>query len=69
MITVGSTVRTRDGSFEGRVLGRHGAANGVGGSYEYKSLPGNLNIQVYMVVNDAGEVRLFIGSALALVED
>lgn len=69
MIEVGSRVRHASGEFEGRVLGRHGSGSGVGGSYEYRSLPENLNVQVYWVVNDdSGEVRAFVGSALELVK-
>lgn len=67
MIEVGSRIRTNDGSFEGRVLGRHGSAGGVGGSYEYRSLPEDLNISVYAVLHETtGEVRFYVGSALKL---
>lgn len=66
MIEVGSVVRTKDGSFEGKVLGRHGAS-GVGGSYEYRSLPEDPNVQVYSVVSDSGEVRAFTAQAIELV--
>lgn len=66
MIEIGSRVRVADGSFEGRVLGKHGMASGVGGSYEYRSLPEDLNIAVYAVLGESGEVKFFVGSALEL---
>lgn len=67
MIEVGSKVRTVDGSFEGRVLGKHGAASGVGGSHEYRSLPEDLNVALYAVLHEASdEVRHYVGSALEL---
>lgn len=67
MIEVGSKVRSIDRDFSGRVLGRHGVASGVGGSYEYRSLPEDLNIAVYAVVDDAsGQVRHYVGSAIEL---
>lgn len=66
MIEVGDSVRTVNGEFSGRVLGRHGAANGVGGAFEYRSLPDDLNLAVYAVLNtDTGEVRYFVRTALA----
>ncbi|MDQ1215733.1 hypothetical protein QE411_000588 [Microbacterium arborescens] len=67
MIEVGSYVRATSGNFEGRVLGRHGIASGPGGASEYRSLPGDLNIPVYWVVNNAGEVRLFTDTGIELV--
>jgi hypothetical protein len=51
------------------VLGRHGAASGVGGSYEYRSLSEDLNIGLYAVLHNAsGEVRHYVGSALELID-
>ncbi|WP_307221841.1 hypothetical protein [Microbacterium arborescens] len=49
------------------MLGRHGIASGPGGASEYRSLPGDLNIPVYWVVNNAGEVRLFTDTGIELV--
>jgi hypothetical protein len=63
MIEVGTAVKASEG-FMGRVLGRHGSV-GAGGAFEYRSLPEDLNVAVYAVLNDeTGEVRFFTSAAL-----
>jgi hypothetical protein len=66
MIEVGDTVRTLNGKFEGRVMGEHGRL-GTGGASRFKSLPEDLNISVYTVINSDGEIRQFAASALEKV--
>ncbi len=69
MIEVGSLVRHKPSGFVGRVLGRHGSVHGVGGSYEFRSLPNDPNVMVYWVLNEeSGEVRGFVPPILELVE-
>jgi|GEM_PF-3060204 len=63
MIEVGDRVRTVDGQFEGRVLGKHGRL-GAGGAGEYWSLPDDMNLTIYALINDAGEVRYFSAAAI-----
>lgn len=66
MIEVGDIVSALGGQFVGRVLGRHGST-GVGGSYEFRSLPDDLNLMVYAVISKEGEVRYFSDSAITTV--
>lgn len=66
MIEVGDTVRTLNGKFEGRVLGEHGRL-GAGGASRFKSLPEDLNISIYAVIDGDGEVRYFAAAALEKV--
>ncbi len=68
MIEVGSRVRSKSGDFQGRVLGRHGSS-GVGGASEYRSLPDNLNLSIYSVLNDDGEIRQYTREGIELVSD
>lgn len=67
MIEVGDKVRTTDGAFEGRVLGEHGRL-GAGGASRFRSLPEDLNISVYAVIGESGEVRQFASHALERVD-
>ena len=70
MIEVGSLVRHKPSGFVGRVLGRHGSVHGVGGSYEFRSLPNDPNVMGSdRVLNEeSGEVRGFVPPILELVE-
>lgn len=65
MIEIGARVTSKAGDFSGRVLGRHGTTSGVGGAFHYQSLPDDVNVAVYQVLNDeTGEVRQFTLSGL-----
>ena len=44
-------------------MGEYGRL-GVGGSSRFMSLPEDLNISVYTVINSDGEIRQFAASAL-----
>lgn len=69
MISPGDRVVAREVPFQGQVLGRHGVTS-EGGGFEYRSLPGNLNIPIYAVLNpDTGEVRFFSAEAIEPVVD
>ena len=64
MISPGDRVVVHKASFHGRVLGRHGSTS-VGSGFEYRSLPENLNVPIYAVLNeDTGEVRYFTAESI-----
>lgn len=64
MISPGDRVVVHRASFHGRVLGRHGAMS-AGGAFEYRSLPENLNLPIYAVLDEeTGEVRYFAADAI-----
>jgi len=68
MISSGEHVVARKAAFQGRVLGRHGVTSG--GAFDYRSLPENLNVAIYAVLNgDTGEVRFFTAEAIEPAED
>jgi len=65
MIKVGDSVKARSGDFSGRVLASHGAEV----AFSYQSLPENLNIAVFAVLNESsGEIRHFTREGLLLIE-
>ncbi|MBF4575196.1 hypothetical protein [Frondihabitans sp. VKM Ac-2883] len=65
MIKVGDSVTSRNGDFSGRVLGTHGA----GAAFSYQSLPEDLNIAVFAVLDkSSGEIRHFTREGLVLTE-
>lgn len=69
MISPGDRVVAHKASFEGRVLGRHGSVS-AGSGFEYRSLPKNLNVPIYAVLNDdTGEVRYCTASAIEPAND
>lgn len=69
MISPGDHVVALKASFHGRVLGPHGLTS-AGSGFEYRSLPENLNVAVYTVLNEeTGEVRQFTGEALERAPD
>ena len=68
MIEVGDTVRTLNGKVTGRLLGEHGRL-GAGGASSFKSLPEDLNIAVYTVLDGDGEVGQFAASVLEKVSE
>jgi hypothetical protein len=68
MMSPGERVIARKAAFQGRVLGRHGANSGPG--FEYRSLPENLNVQIYAVLNaETGEVRFFTAEGIEPIQD
>lgn len=69
MISPGGRVVARKVSFQGRVLGRHGSTS-EGRGFECRSLPEDLNVPVYAVLNnDTGEVRFFTAEAIEPLDD
>lgn len=69
MISPGDRVVAHKVSFHGRVLGRHGSTS-AGSGFEYRSLPENLNVAVFAVLNDdTGEIRYFTADAIEAAND